>query len=164
MSDIDKLSRKVPQLCKVAPSTQKYHMEDVHRAGGVIGILGELDRAGLLNRDVKNVLGLTLPQTLEQYDIIVTQDDAVKNMFRAGPAGIRTTQAFSQDCRWDTLDDDRSNGCIRSLEHAYSKDGGLAVPTVISQKTAASLKPQASMTASSNSLARRKSTKARTTR
>ncbi|MEN1641868.1 dihydroxy-acid dehydratase, partial [Pseudomonas aeruginosa] len=94
----------------------------VHRAGGVIGILGELDRAGLLNRDVKNVLGLTLPQTLEQYDIIVTQDDAVKNMFRAGPAGIRTTQAFSQNCRWDTLDDDRSNGCIRSLEHAYSKD------------------------------------------
>ena len=127
MSDIDKLSRKVPQLCKVAPSTQKYHMEDVHRAGGVIGILGELDRAGLLNRDVKNVLGLTLPQTLEQYDVMLTQDGAVKNMFRAGPAGIRTTQAFSQDCRWDTLDDDRANGCIRSLEHAYSKDGGLAV-------------------------------------
>lgn len=78
MSDIDKLSRKVPQLCKVAPSTQKYHMEDVHRAGGVLGILGELDRAGLLNREVKNVLGLTLPQTLEQYDVMVTQDDAVK--------------------------------------------------------------------------------------
>lgn len=75
MSDIDKLSRKVPQLCKVAPSTQKYHMEDVHRAGGVLGILGELDRAGLLNRNVKNVLGLTLPQTLEQYDITVTQDE-----------------------------------------------------------------------------------------
>ncbi len=91
MSDIDKLSRKVPQLCKVAPSTQKYHMEDVHRAGGVLGILGELDRAGLLNRNVKNVLGLTLPQTLEQYDITVTQDEAVKKMFRAGPAGIRTT-------------------------------------------------------------------------
>ena len=127
MSDIDKLSRKVPQLCKVAPSTQKYHMEDVHRAGGVLGILGELDRAGLLNRDVKNVLGLTLPQTLEQYDITVTQDDAVKQMFRAGPAGIRTTEAFSQDCRWDSLDDDRAEGCIRSLEHAYSKDGGLAV-------------------------------------
>ena len=122
MSDIDKLSRKVPQLCKVAPSTQKYHMEDVHRAGGVIGILGELDRAGLLNRNVKNVLGLTLSQTLEQYDVMLTQDDAVKNMFRAGPAGIRTTQAFSQDCRWDSLDDDRANGCIRSLEHAYSKD------------------------------------------
>ena len=76
---------------------------------------------------MKNVLGLTLPQTLEQYDVMLTQDDAVKNMFRAGPAGIRTTQAFSQDCRWDTLDDDRANGCIRSLEHAYSKDGGLAV-------------------------------------
>jgi len=105
MSDIDKLSRKVPQLCKVAPSTQKYHMEDVHRAGGVLGILGELDRAGLLNRDVKNVLGLTLPQTLEQYDVMVTQDDAVKKMFH----------------------DDRAEGCIRSLEHAYSKDGGLAV-------------------------------------
>ena len=78
MSDIDKLSRKVPQLCKVAPSTQKYHMEDVHRAGGVIGILGELDRAGLLNRDVKNVLGLTLPQTLDKYDVMLTQDEAVK--------------------------------------------------------------------------------------
>ncbi len=101
-------------------------MEDVHRAGGVIGILGELDRAGLLNRDVKNVLGLTLPQTLDKYDVMLTQDEAVKNMFRAGPAGIRTTQAFSQDCRWDT-DDDRAEGCIRSLEHAYSKDGGLAV-------------------------------------
>ncbi|MCP6434856.1 dihydroxy-acid dehydratase, partial [Klebsiella pneumoniae] len=81
-----------------------YHMEDVHRAGGVIGILGELDRAGLLNRDVKNVLGLTLPESLEQYDVMLTKDDAVKNMYRAGPAGIRTTQAFSQDCRWDTLD------------------------------------------------------------
>ncbi|MDU1436283.1 MAG: dihydroxy-acid dehydratase [Citrobacter freundii] len=127
MNDIDKLSRKVPQLCKVAPSTQKYHMEDVHRAGGVLGILGELDRAGLLNRDVKNVLGLTLPQTLDRYDVMLTKDDAVKKMFRAGPAGIRTTQAFSQDCRWDTLDDDRAEGCIRSLEHAYSKDGGLAV-------------------------------------
>lgn len=78
MSDIDKLSRKVPQLCKVAPSTQKYHMEDVHRAGGVLGILGELDRAGLLNRDVKNVLGLTLPQTLDSYDVMLTKDDAVK--------------------------------------------------------------------------------------
>lgn len=87
MSDIDKLSRKVPQLCKVAPSTQKYHMEDVHRAGGVIGILGELDRAGLLNRDVKNVLGLTLPQTLEQYDIIVTQDDAGKKYVPRWPGG-----------------------------------------------------------------------------
>ncbi|WJM87013.1 dihydroxy-acid dehydratase [Dickeya chrysanthemi] len=127
MDDIDRLSRKVPQLCKVAPSTQKYHMEDVHRAGGVIGILGELDRAGLLNKNVKNVLGLTLPETLSAYDVMLTQDDEVKKMFAAGPAGIRTTQAFSQDCRWESLDTDRQEGCIRSREHAYSQDGGLAV-------------------------------------
>lgn len=127
MRDIDRLSRKVPQLCKVAPSTQKYHMEDVHRAGGVIGILGELDRAGLLNRDVYNVLGLTLPQTLERYDIMQTTDEAVKNMYTAGPAGLRSVVAFSQTCRWDSLDDDRQNGCIRDLQHAYSSEGGLAV-------------------------------------
>ncbi|WP_075183393.1 dihydroxy-acid dehydratase [Pantoea sp. 1.19] len=127
ISDIDRLSRHVPHLCKVAPSTQKYHMEDVHRAGGVIGILGELDRAGLLKTDVPNVLGTTLRETLDQYDIMLTQDEAVKTMFRAGPAGIRTTQAFSQNCRWDTLDDDRQQGCIRTKEHAFSQDGGLAV-------------------------------------
>lgn len=127
MAEIDRLSRKVPHLCKVAPSTPKYHMEDVHRAGGVLGILGELDRAGLLHRDVKNILGLNLTQTLEQYDIMLTKDEAVKKMFRAGPAGIRTTQAFSQDCRWDTLDDDRAEGCIRSLDNAFSLEGGLAV-------------------------------------
>ncbi|MGQ8819371.1 dihydroxy-acid dehydratase [Serratia sp. NA_13] len=127
MEDIDRLSRKVPHLCKVAPSTPKYHMEDVHRAGGVLAILGELDRAGLLNRDVDNILGMKLPETLEKYDIMLTQDEAVKKMFRAGPAGIRTTKAFSQDCRWDTLDDDRAEGCIRSLENAFSLDGGLAV-------------------------------------
>ncbi|MNC21438.1 Dihydroxy-acid dehydratase [compost metagenome] len=127
MTDIDQLSRKVPQLCKVAPSTQKYHMEDVHRAGGVIGILGELDRGGLLHRNVKNVLGLTLTQTLEQYDVMLTKDESVKSMFSAGPAGIRTTKAFSQSCRWDSLDVDRQNGCIRSKENAYSQEGGLAV-------------------------------------
>ncbi|MBW7441662.1 dihydroxy-acid dehydratase, partial [Escherichia coli] len=110
-----KLSRKVPQLCIVSPSTQISLMVDVHRAGGVIGFLGVLDRAVLLNLDVYNVLGLTLPQTLEQYDVMLSQDDAVKYMFRAGSAGIRTTQAFSQDCRWDYLDDDRANVCIRSL-------------------------------------------------
>ncbi|WP_211838102.1 dihydroxy-acid dehydratase [Proteus terrae] len=127
MEDIDRLSRQVPHLCKVAPSTQKYHMEDVHRAGGVMGILGELDRAGLLNRNVNNILGLSLPETLVQYDVILTQDEQVKSMFQAGPAGIRTTKAFSQNCRWPTLDTDRENGCIRSKEHAYSQDGGLAV-------------------------------------
>ncbi|MDL5167084.1 dihydroxy-acid dehydratase [Proteus faecis] len=127
MEDIDRLSRQVPHLCKVAPSTQKYHMEDVHRAGGVMGILGELDRAGLLNRNVNNILGLSLPETLSQYDVMLTQDEQVKSMFKAGPAGIRTTKAFSQNCRWPTLDMDRENGCIRSKEHAYSQDGGLAV-------------------------------------
>ncbi|WP_205957079.1 dihydroxy-acid dehydratase [Pantoea stewartii] len=127
ISDIDRLSRKVPQLCKVAPSTPKYHMEDVHRAGGVIGILGELDRAGLIDTSARNILQQSLRETLDQYDIMLTQDQAVKDMFRAGPAGIRTTQAFSQSCRWDTLDDDRAEGCIRTREHAYSQDGGLAV-------------------------------------
>ncbi|MBC8952111.1 dihydroxy-acid dehydratase [Xenorhabdus sp. PB62.4] len=127
MADIDRLSRQVPHLCKVAPSTQKYHMEDVHRAGGVIGILGELDRTGLLQRNVKNVLGLDLPQTLAQYDIMLTKDEDVKSMYAAGPAGIRTTQAFSQDCRWPSLDTDREKGCIRERAHAYSQDGGLAV-------------------------------------
>lgn len=127
MDDIDRLSRQVPHLCKVAPSTQKYHMEDVHRAGGVMGILGELDRAGLLNREVRNVLQLNLTDTLARYDIMQTDDPAVREMFRAGPAGIRTTLAFSQACRWPTLDDDREQGCIRRREHAYSQDGGLAV-------------------------------------
>ncbi|MBP6123681.1 MULTISPECIES: dihydroxy-acid dehydratase [Providencia] len=127
MDDIDRLSRKVPHLCKVAPSTQKYHMEDVHRAGGVIGILGELSRAGLLQEDVTNILGLTFQETLAQYDVMLTEDEAVKSMFSAGPAGIRTTKAFSQNCRWPSLDTDRENGCIRRLEHAYSLDGGLAV-------------------------------------
>ncbi|HBO22315.1 MULTISPECIES: dihydroxy-acid dehydratase [unclassified Providencia] len=127
MDDIDRLSRKVPHLCKVAPSTQKYHMEDVHRAGGVIGILGELSRAGLLQEDVTNILGLTFQEMLAQYDVMLTKDDAVKSMFSAGPAGIRTTKAFSQSCRWPSLDTDRENGCIRNLEHAYSLDGGLAI-------------------------------------
>ncbi|MBB6685889.1 dihydroxy-acid dehydratase [Proteus mirabilis] len=127
MEDIDRLSRQVPHLCKVAPSTQKYHMEDMHRAGGVMGILGELDRAGLLNRNVNNILGLSLPETLAQYDVMLSQDEQVKSMYQAGPAGIRTTKAFSQDCRWPTLDTDREQGCIRSKAHAYSQDGGLAV-------------------------------------
>jgi len=127
MKDMDRLSRIVPQLCKVAPSTPKYHMEDVHRAGGVFAILGELARANLLTTNIKNVLGLTLDEMLEKYDITLTKDQSVIDFFRAGPAGIRTTKAFSQDCRWDNVDDDRENGCIRSLEHAYSLEGGLAV-------------------------------------
>ena len=127
MADIDRMSRQVPCLSKVAPATQKYHMEDVHRAGGVMGILGELARAGLLHTDVPTIHSPTMGEALEQYDIMQTSDDAVKHMYLAGPAGIPTQTAFSQDTRWPDLDTDRENGCIRSREHAYSADGGLAV-------------------------------------
>lgn len=127
MADIDALSRKVPQLCKVAPSTQKYHMEDVHRAGGVMAILGELARAGLLQTDTPTVHSATLGHALAAWDIAVTDDTAVRELYAAGPAGIPTQTAFSQNTRWPSLDLDRTNGCIRSLEHAYSQEGGLAV-------------------------------------
>ncbi|MDG6283208.1 dihydroxy-acid dehydratase [Glaesserella parasuis] len=127
MANIDRLSRQVPCLSKVAPNTAKYHMEDVHRAGGIMAILGELDRAGLLNNQTRTVLGLSLAEQIAKYDIMLTKDEAVHKFFRAGPAGIRTTKAFSQDTRWDTVDDDRQNGCIRSKEFAYSQDGGLAM-------------------------------------
>ncbi len=127
MADIDRMSRRVPQLCKVAPSTQKYHMEDVHRAGGIVAILGELSRAGLLHTDVRNVLGLSLAELIEKYDIALNPSDDVKKFYSAGPGGIPTTKAFSQDCRWPSLDVDRKEGCIRTKENAYSQDGGLAV-------------------------------------
>jgi len=127
MDDIDRLSRKVPNLCKVAPSTQKYHMEDVHRAGGVMAILGELSRAGLLNMDVKMVHSNSMADAIKHYDIIVSEDNDVRKMFQAGPGGVPTQEAFSQSKRWPDLDDDRQNGCIRNKEHAYSQDGGLAV-------------------------------------
>jgi dihydroxy-acid dehydratase len=127
MSDIDRISLRVPCLSKVAPATQKYHMEDVHRAGGVMGILGELDRAGAINRNVPTVHAPTMAAALEQWDIRRTQDQAVKDFYRAAPGGIATTIAFSQSMRYPTLDDDRENGCIRDRAHAYSQDGGLAV-------------------------------------
>ncbi|MFZ1418086.1 MAG: dihydroxy-acid dehydratase [Burkholderiaceae bacterium] len=127
VSDIDRLSRKVPNLSKVAPATQKYHMEDVHRAGGVMGILGELDRAGLIARDCNTVHSASMGDALNQWDIMRTDDAAVHTFFKAAPANVRTQTAFSQDKRWETLDNDRAEGCIRNLEHAYSKDGGLAV-------------------------------------
>ena len=127
MADIDRMSRKVPQLCKVAPSTQKYHMEDVHRAGGVVAILGQLEKAGLVHGDTRNVLGTSLVELLAEYDVSRSNDKGVHDFYRAGPAGIRTTKAFSQDCRWPELDLDRAEGCIRSFEHAYSQEGGLAV-------------------------------------
>jgi len=127
MSDIDRMSRKVPHLCKVAPSTPQYHMEDVHRAGGVMGILGELDRAGLVHRDVPTVHAPSMGEALEAWDIRRDPDEAVRQRFLAGPGGIPTQVAFSQSAQWPDLDTDRANGCIRDLEHAYSRDGGLAV-------------------------------------
>ncbi|GGP22885.1 dihydroxy-acid dehydratase [Silvimonas iriomotensis] len=128
MAQIDAISRKVPCLAKVAPATQKYHMEDVHRAGGVMGILAELDRAGLINREVSTVHAPTMAEALAKWDIMQVENDSVAHHFyRAAPGGIPTTIAFSQSMRYPTLDNDRADGCIRSKEHAYSQDGGLAV-------------------------------------
>lgn len=127
MADIDRISRQVPCLCKVAPATQKYHMEDVHRAGGVMGILAELNRAGCLQTDVATVHAPTLKDALAQWDVMNPANETAHARYKAAPAGIRTTEAFSQNREWKTLDLDRENGCIRSKEHAYSQDGGLAV-------------------------------------
>jgi len=127
MADIDRLSRSVPQLCKVAPNTDKYHIEDVHRAGGIVAILGELERAGKLHTDVPTVHAKTLGEAIAQWDITRTQDEAVHTFFKAGPGGVPTQTAFSQASRWPSLDLDRAQGCIRSVEHAFSQEGGLAV-------------------------------------
>ena len=126
MADIDRMSRKIPNLCKVAPATQQYHMEDVHRAGGVIGILSELDRGGLLHRDCSTVHAPTMGDALDRWDVMKGGETAAAR-YIAGPGGIPTQVAFSQSARWPSLDTDRANGCIRDVEHAYSKDGGLAV-------------------------------------
>uniref|UniRef100_UPI003A85864F dihydroxy-acid dehydratase domain-containing protein n=1 Tax=Marinospirillum sp. TaxID=2183934 RepID=UPI003A85864F len=127
LSHIDQLSKKVPQLCKVAPNTQKYHIEDVHRAGGIYGLLGELDRAGLLDTSLPTVHSATLAEALDRWDILRNPTPEVLEFYRAGPAGIPTQQAFSQATRWPSLDGDREQGCIRNLEHAFSLEGGLAV-------------------------------------
>ncbi|QZP09850.1 dihydroxy-acid dehydratase [Caenibius sp. WL] len=127
MNDVDRLSRKVPVLSKVAPAKADVHMEDVHRAGGIMAILGELDRAGLLHTDCTTVHSVTLADALNQWDIARTNDAEVQNFFRAAPGGVPTQTAFSQDRRWDDLDLDRQNGVIRSADHAFSQDGGLAV-------------------------------------
>ncbi|MGD9659869.1 MAG: dihydroxy-acid dehydratase [Porticoccaceae bacterium] len=127
MADIDRLSRKVPQLCKVAPNSPLYHIEDVHRAGGVMSILGELDRAALLHTDLPTVHSSTLKEALDIWDLARSPSEEVRTFFKAGPAGIPTQTAFSQATRWPSLDTDRNNGCIRSLESAYSLEGGLAV-------------------------------------
>ena len=127
MADIDRISRRVPCLCKVAPATQQYHMEDVHRAGGIMGILGELGRAGLLNLDVGNIHAGTLGEAIRRWDVMGDNVKAISDFYRSSPGGIPTQVAFSQDRYYETLDTDRESGCIRSKEHAYSQDGGLAV-------------------------------------
>ncbi|MBL1319875.1 MAG: dihydroxy-acid dehydratase [Methylophaga sp.] len=127
MDDIDRMSRKIPNLCKVAPATPEYHMEDVHRAGGVFSILAELAAGGLLHTELPTVHSATLADALAEWDIVRGNSEVAKLRYSAGPAGIPTQVAFSQSTRWPSLDVDRENGCIRDIEHAYSQDGGLAV-------------------------------------
>jgi len=127
MADIDRMSRRIPNLCKVAPATPEYHMEDVHRAGGVFSILAELAAGGLLHTELPTVHSATLADALAEWDIVRGNSEIAKLRYSAGPAGIPTQVAFSQSTRWPSLDVDRENGCIRDIEHAYSQDGGLAV-------------------------------------
>ena len=127
MKDIDRLSRKVPVLCKVAPSVADVHLEDVHRAGGVMAIMGELERAGLMHAELPSVHSASLKTALERWDIRRTSSDSVRHFYKAAPGNVPTQTAFSQDRRFEELDTDRTTGCIRDYEHAYSKDGGLAV-------------------------------------
>jgi dihydroxy-acid dehydratase len=127
MQDIDRLSRRVPVLCKVAPSVADVHVEDVHRAGGIMAILGQLDRAKLITTDLPTVHSATLADALDRWDIARTQSEKVRHFYMAAPGGVPTQVAFSQNERFDELDLDRAAGCIRDAAHAYSKDGGLAV-------------------------------------
>jgi len=129
MADIDQMSRRVPHLCKVAPATAEYHMEDVHRAGGVLGIMAELLRGGLLDGGTSTVTGGKLAEVIAAHDITTqgTASEQVREMYRAAPGGVRTTEPFSQSARYTDLDADRENGCIRTVESAFSADGGIAV-------------------------------------
>jgi dihydroxy-acid dehydratase len=127
LKDIDRLSRNVPQLCKVAPNSPLYHMEDVHRAGGIMAILGEIDRAGLLHNELPTVHSASMKEALDTWDIMRNPTPEVIEFYKAGPAGIPTQTAFSQSTRYPSVDGDRENGCIRNLENAYSLEGGLAV-------------------------------------
>ena len=127
MADIDRLSRKVPNICKVAPASEFFHVEDVHRAGGVMGILAELNRAGLIANQVPTVHSPTMFDAISRWDVATNDDASLHEFFRAGPAGIPTQVAFSQSERYRTLDVDRERGCIRSVDSAYSADGGLAI-------------------------------------
>jgi len=127
LRDIDELSKQIPQLCKVAPNTPKYHIEDVHRAGGIMAILGELARGGFLDTSLPTVHSTSLEEALNKWDITLSSEASVAKFYKAGPAGIPTQTAFSQDTRWSSLDADRKEGCIRSVKHAFSHEGGLAV-------------------------------------
>ena len=127
MGDMDRLSRQIPHLCKVSPATPDYYMEDVHRAGGIIGIMGELERAGHIDTSTRSVTGTDLGEVLAKWDYIRSRDPAVNKFYRAAPGGKRTIKAYGQDQRWDEMDLDRSNGCIRDIDHPYSSEGGLAV-------------------------------------
>ncbi|WP_340692932.1 dihydroxy-acid dehydratase [Hyphomonas sp.] len=127
LADIDRLSRDTPCLCKVAPAIENVHMEDVHRAGGIFGILGELDRAGKLDTSVRTIHSATMAEAITKWDVALTNDPDVQELFLAAPGGVRTTQAFSQSRRYKELDTDREKGVIRSSAHAFSQDGGLAV-------------------------------------
>ena len=128
MSDIDRLSRKVPCLCKLAPNTQKYSVQECNRAGGIFGIMNELDKGGLIHREVLRVDGRTIGEQLQRYDITrTTVDPEANRIYRSAPGGHFSTRMGSQHAQWDTLDTDREHGCIRAMEHAYTKDGGLAV-------------------------------------
>jgi dihydroxy-acid dehydratase len=127
MADMDRLSRQIPYLCKVSPATPDYYMEDVHRAGGIIGILGELERAGHIDTTTRSVTGMDLAGVLAKWDYIRSQDPKVNKFYRAAPGGVRTIKAYGQEERWEEMDLDRSNGCIRDIDHPYSSEGGLAV-------------------------------------
>ncbi len=127
MEDIDRLSRKVPNLCKVAPATADYHMEDVHRAGGIFSILAELEKAELIHTECNTIHEVSLEKAIEKWDVSNAANVEARKMYRAGPAGIPTQVAFSQACRFDELDLDRTSGCIRSADNAYSQEGGLAI-------------------------------------
>ncbi|VFP78412.1 Dihydroxy-acid dehydratase [Buchnera aphidicola (Cinara cuneomaculata)] len=129
MKHIDYLSRRVPHLCKLSPSTSKYHMEDLHRAGGIIGILSELNKINLLDTSVLNILGLTLKKTINDYDVLNVHNKNAFHFYSSGPKGKKTIVPFSQSFRWSVLDLNRKNGCIRSKKYAYNQDGGLAVLT-----------------------------------
>ncbi|QJC37302.1 dihydroxy-acid dehydratase [Enterobacteriaceae endosymbiont of Donacia thalassina] len=127
LKKIDQLSKNTPWLCMISPSTNKFYMEDFHRAGGVIGILGELNKIKLINKSAKNILGLTIEETIHKYDITITKNIKIKKFYQSAPGNIKTIHPFSQNKMWHSLDQDRKKGCIRSYKYAFSKDGGLAV-------------------------------------